>query len=116
MGGSSVVVEDMAAYLESLRRLQTLSLEHLYPGHGLVMDDPAGIVAGYIEHRLEREQQVLSALETGAGTVMEIVRTVYGDVDPALHPLAAVSVGAHLDKLVDDGLVTRGAAGELELS
>lgn len=115
MGGSSVVVEDMAAYLDSLRRLQAMPLDHLYPGHGLVMDDPAGIVNGYIEHRLEREQQVLSALETGAATVVEIVQTVYSDVDPALHPLAAMSVRAHIDKLVDDGLVIRDDGEVLEL-
>ena len=86
MGGSSVVVEDMGAYLNSLRRLQQMPLDRLYPGHGLVMDDPAGIVATYIEHRLEREQQILSVVETGANTVMEIVRAVYVDVDPALYP------------------------------
>lgn len=106
MGGSSVVVEDMSAYLASLRRLQELPLQRLYPGHGLVMDDPAGIVAGYIEHRLEREQQVLSAVQTGANTVMDIVQAVYVDVDPALHPLAAVSVRAHLVKLDSEGMVS----------
>jgi glyoxylase-like metal-dependent hydrolase (beta-lactamase superfamily II) len=107
MGGSSVVVEDMSAYLASLKRLQQLRLERLYPGHGLVMVDPVGIVAGYIEHRLEREQQVLTAVKTGASTVMEIVQAVYADVDPALHPLAAISVRAHLVKLADDGVVQR---------
>jgi glyoxylase-like metal-dependent hydrolase (beta-lactamase superfamily II) len=114
MGGSSVVVEDMSAYMDSLRRLQAIPLDRLYPGHGLVMDDPAGIVQGYIEHRLERERQVVAALETGAGTVMEIVQALYSDVDPALHPLAAMSVGAHVDKLVEDGVVLRGD-DELEL-
>lgn len=113
MGGSSVVVEDMGSYLASLRRLQQLPLARMYPGHGLVIDDPAGIVASYIEHRLDRERQVLSAVKTGASTVMEIVQTVYRDVDPALHPLAALSVRAHLDKLVADGLVGPGEqAGE----
>jgi glyoxylase-like metal-dependent hydrolase (beta-lactamase superfamily II) len=105
MGGSSVVVEDMNAYLESLRRLQQLDVARLYPGHGLVMEDPAGIVASYIEHRLERERQVLAAVKTGASTVMEIVQTVYADVDTALHPLAAMSVRAHLVKLAADGAV-----------
>lgn len=105
MGGSSVVVEDMTAYLASLRRLQQLHLARLYPGHGLVMHDPAGIVAGYVEHRLERERQVLSAVKTGANTVMEIVGAVYEAVDPALHPLAAMSVRAHLVKLAADGAV-----------
>lgn len=105
MGGSSVVVEDMTAYLASLHRLQQLHLARLYPGHGLVMHDPAGIVAGYVEHRLERERQVLSAVQTGANTVMDIVRAVYTDVDPALHPLAALSVRAHLVKLAAEGAV-----------
>ncbi|MDH3259865.1 MAG: MBL fold metallo-hydrolase [Acidimicrobiia bacterium] len=105
MGGSSVVVEDMSAYLASLRRLQQLHPARLYPGHGLVMHDPAGIVAGYIEHRLQREQQVLSAIKTGASTVMDIVQTVYEDIDSDLHPLAAMSVRAHLTKLADDGVV-----------
>jgi hydroxyacylglutathione hydrolase len=113
MGGSSVVVEDMSAYLVSLRRLQTLRLGRLHPGHGLVMDDPAGMVATYIEHRLEREQQVLSAVKTGASTVMEIVQAVYTDVDPTLHPLAAMSVRAHLVKLVEDGVVRRNGDDEV---
>ncbi len=115
MGGSSVVVEDMSAYLASLRRLQELPLQRLYPGHGLVMDDPAGIVAGYIEHRLEREQQVLSAVQTGANTVMDIVQAVYADVDPALHPLAAMSVRAHLAKLHSDEVVSVGSDGQVHL-
>jgi glyoxylase-like metal-dependent hydrolase (beta-lactamase superfamily II) len=113
MGGSSVVVEDMDDYLASLRKLQKLPLNRLYPGHGLVMDDPAGIVTGYIEHRLEREQQVLAAVKSGASTVMEIVQAVYQDVDPALHPLAALSVRAHLVKLTTDGAVRSGDQGEV---
>ena len=113
MGGSSVVVEDMSEYLASLRKLQKLQLALLYPGHGLVMDDPAGIVTGYIEHRLEREQHVLSAVESGASTVMEIVQAVYQDVDPALHPLAALSVRAHLAKLETEGAIQSGGQGEV---
>jgi len=116
MGGSSVVVEDMGAYLASLRKLQELDLARLYPGHGLVMHDPAGIVAGYIEHRLEREQQVLAAIETGASTVVDILQTVYADVDPALHPLAAMSVRAHVAKLVDDGVVQHQGEDGLSLA
>ncbi len=113
MGGSSVVVEDMSDYLASLRKLQKLQLTRLYPGHGLVMDDPAGIVTGYIEHRLEREQEVFSAVKSGASTIMEIVQAVYQDVDPALHPLAALSVRAHLAKLTHDGAVLSSDQGEV---
>lgn len=99
MGGSSVVVEDMAAYLRSLRRLQDPTLTRLYPGHGEQMDDPAAVIDEYLRHRLDRERQILAAVATGARTVGEIVAVVYAEVDPALHSVAALSVAAHLRKL-----------------
>ena len=46
MGGSTVVIlppdGSMRLYLESLRRLRTLPLTALLPGHGAVMPDPLG--------------------------------------------------------------------------
>jgi glyoxylase-like metal-dependent hydrolase (beta-lactamase superfamily II) len=105
MGGSTVMVEDMDDYLKSLRKLQSTGLKALYPGHGPVIDAPEVIIADYVAHRLEREDQILSALAGGAGSVGAIVSDVYHDVDPALHPAAAVSVVAHLAKLRSDGVV-----------
>jgi glyoxylase-like metal-dependent hydrolase (beta-lactamase superfamily II) len=101
--GTSVVVwpdGDMAAYLSSLERLGSLGAAALYPGHGPVVSDPAGVVAQYIAHRLEREEQVLAALRAGDETPGEIVTRVYADVEPVLHPAAERSVRAHLAKLV----------------
>jgi hypothetical protein len=76
-----------------------------YPGHGDVIEDPAGIIDWYVAHRLERERQVLAAVRAGASTVPEVVDVVYREVDPSLHPLAARSVGAHLRKLEEEGAV-----------
>jgi glyoxylase-like metal-dependent hydrolase (beta-lactamase superfamily II) len=108
MGGSTVVVEDMSDYLNSLRKLGQTGLEVLYPGHGPVIDAPDSIIEQYIEHRLERERQITSALSNGAGSVGAVVTAVYHDVDRSLHPLAAVSVMAHLEKLRRDGRVVIG--------
>lgn len=105
MGGSTVMVEDMGDYLNSLRKLQSTGLEALYPGHGPVIDAPEAVIADYVAHRLEREDQILTALAAGAGSLGAIVSNVYRDVDSALHPAAAVSVAAHLAKLRSDGLV-----------
>ncbi len=102
MGGSSVMVEDMSPYLRSLRRLQPLQLQRLYPGHGEEIDRPQEIISEYIAHRLAREAQIISAIEQGAQTVGDIVEVVYADVDQALHPLAAFSVVAHLRKLREE--------------
>lgn len=107
MGGSSVMVEDLAPYLRSLERVRDLRPTMLYPGHGEVMDDPLGVIDWYIAHRLEREQQVIDALAAGAASVADVVEVVYREVDSSLHRLAAVSVQAHLRKLVDEGRVVR---------
>ena len=111
MGGSTVMVEDMKLYLESLRRVQRLEPSVIYPGHGPIVNDPARVVGEYLTHRLEREAQILAAVRAGATTVGEVVGRVYAAVDPALHPAAAVSVAAHLRKLADEGLVRFSGGG-----
>jgi glyoxylase-like metal-dependent hydrolase (beta-lactamase superfamily II) len=100
---------DMGAYLTSLRRLQSLELRHIVPAHGPIILDPARKLAEYIEHRLLREQQVITALgqfPRGA-TVGDLVPYVYADVSPSLHTLAAQSLTAHLLKLEQEGRVHR---------
>ena len=108
--GTSVVAwpdGDMRAYMASLERLAAVDAAVLYPGHGPVLGEPRRVVAEYIAHRREREEQVLAALTAGDPTPAAIVARVYADVDRALHPAAERSVRAHLDKLVAEGRVTR---------
>lgn len=113
MGGSTVVVEDMTDYLTSLRRLQSIDISIIYPGHGELIEDPDRVLAQYVEHRLAREAEIIEALSSGAGTVGEIVEMVYAQVDVALHPLAAMSVDAHLRKLSAEGRVEYGSHRDL---
>jgi hypothetical protein len=50
---------------------------------------------------------VLEVLERrGRATVDELVSAIYPDVIPALVPMAARNVRAHLHKLADEGRVT----------
>ncbi len=69
------------------------------------MRNPDEVLTEYLEHRLERERQILGALTGGAATIGQVVELVYAATDPALWPLAARSVGAHLRKLKDEGRV-----------
>jgi glyoxylase-like metal-dependent hydrolase (beta-lactamase superfamily II) len=112
MGGSTVIVEDMSDYLTSLRVLLDTGLRVIYPGHGPVIEDPDATIAEYLAHRLEREAQILLAVEKGAGTVGEVVESVYVDVDPSLHGAAALSVNAHLRKLAGEGAVRFPSPGD----
>jgi glyoxylase-like metal-dependent hydrolase (beta-lactamase superfamily II) len=110
MNGSTVVISppdgDMGEYLASLERLQTLRprLRSIAPAHGHLIEDPQAKIAEYLEHRLEREAQVLGRLvERGTATAAELVADIYTDVPEALHPMAARSVWAHLRKLAAEG-------------
>jgi glyoxylase-like metal-dependent hydrolase (beta-lactamase superfamily II) len=105
IGGSTVVIEDLQEYLESLERLRGTGLSVIYPGHGDPIRDPDGVLDEYIEHRLQRQEQIVEALRRGAATVGDVVERVYESLDRALHFAAAQSVAAHLRKLVDDGAV-----------
>ena len=115
MGGSTVTISDLARYLDSLARLKEVAIERMYPGHGPEIEDPDGVIDHYIDHRLEREREVVAALQSGAGSVGAVVEAVYTDVASELHPLAAFSVAAHLRKLAQEGLITfhEGDAEEL---
>ncbi|REK19247.1 MAG: MBL fold metallo-hydrolase [Actinobacteria bacterium] len=103
IGGSSVMVERLGPYLESLRKLKGTGIERLYPGHGDEIEDADETIDWYLAHRLERHAQVKDAVEQGAGSAMEVVEIVYADVDKSLHPLARMSVEAHLVLLSEQG-------------
>lgn len=111
MGGSTVMVEDMAEYMGSLLKVLGTGVEAIHPGHGPVLDQPDAVIADYLAHRLQREEQILDAVRSGAGSVGAVVERVYFDVDPGLHPAAAISVEAHLRKLAGDGRVLFAGAG-----
>lgn len=105
MGGSSVMVEEMGSYLDSLTKLRGLGLHRLLPGHGEEMEQAEAVIDWYLAHRRQRHEEVMAAVAAGAGAIPEIVEVVYADVDRALHPLAARSVAAHLALLEEEGRI-----------
>jgi ribonuclease/clavin/mitogillin len=113
LGGSTTVIPaedgDLGDYLASLRRLQGLDVERIYPAHGPVIEDAPAKIREYIDHRMERERQILTALTDGLDTIPAMVERIYCDVPAALHPVAAQSVHSHLKKLVKEGRVHEAA-------
>jgi glyoxylase-like metal-dependent hydrolase (beta-lactamase superfamily II) len=103
---------DLAKYLRSLQRMQELAPKTLYPGHGPVVMRAGSKLQEYLEHREERERQVLEALTLGPRTISALVETIYVDYPVEVHPLAARSVLAHLLKLEAEGRVARTGRGE----
>lgn len=101
---------DLLDYLNSFKRLQGMDIAQIVPAHGPIITEPQAKLQEYITHRMEREQQVIQALQAAphGATIPEMVQRIYVDVDPQLHPVAARSAEAHLLKLEREGRVKRG--------
>jgi glyoxylase-like metal-dependent hydrolase (beta-lactamase superfamily II) len=93
----------LGAYLDGLARLRALPLTTIYPGHGPVVEDPAAKLDEYVEHRLDRERRLVSALDAGRRLVDDLLDAVWDDVPPQLRGAAAVTLAAHLEKLEEEG-------------
>jgi glyoxylase-like metal-dependent hydrolase (beta-lactamase superfamily II) len=105
---------DMADYMDSLERVKRLRPATILPGHGARVDDAAALIDEYLVHRREREAQVLRAARERGRPVApsELVPAIYAQYPKTLWPYAAMSVEAHLDKLVKEGHATRFAGAE----
>ena len=104
--GSTIVPPDggsLAAYMDSLRRLQGEELTLICPGHGPWVTDPATKLAQYVEHREMRERWLIAALERGERSKERLLAEVWSDVPDELRPAAAVVLDAHLQKLEAEG-------------
>ncbi|KAK0648746.1 metallo-beta-lactamase superfamily protein [Cercophora newfieldiana] len=115
LGQGTAVFEDLGTYLDSLSNMKHLFKGRAYPGHGPVIDDGPGKIAEYIQHRQQREEQVIQTLReenTGSETEdkiswtpMELVRVIYRDIRESLYPAAANGVLQILQKLQKEGKV-----------
>lgn len=102
----------MGSYLDSLRRIKTLSPRALIPAHGPPVTAPKKLLDHYLDHRQMREQKVLDALrEHGPATATDLVSHVYADAPRAVWPLATRSLLAHLQHLEERDLAS--SRGEL---
>ena len=121
MNGSTVVIVppggDMKAYIDSLRRLLDYPITFIAPGHGEVMEDSRAVVEWLVAHRLKRERKVIAGLEQlQRASPEQLVRVVYDDVAVSLHPMAILSLTAHLIKLRDESRAVEHADATWALS
>ncbi len=94
-------------YMASLSRLEDEQPQRIYPAHGPCIQDGRAKVREYIEHRLDREQQILEAMGGETKEVIDIVRAVYAGYPETLYPAAGQSVTSHLVKLEAENRVQR---------
>ncbi|KAK2757716.1 hypothetical protein FQN54_004685 [Arachnomyces sp. PD_36] len=122
LGHGTAVFEDLKTYLSSLEKLQHSFSGRAYPGHGAVIEDGKSRIIQYIQHRQQRENEVLRVLKFGTlaegkeegeaavtktkdWTPLELVKVIYKDVPESLHLPASQGVAQVLRKLEGEGKV-----------
>lgn len=113
--------EDLQAYLDSLQRMRTRASGRGYPGHGPVIEKVTTRISEYLQHRQQREDEVIRVLRYGSldveknggtppaqqeqelWTPLELVKKIYRDVPESLHLPASHGVLQVLMKLEDEG-------------
>jgi glyoxylase-like metal-dependent hydrolase (beta-lactamase superfamily II)/8-oxo-dGTP pyrophosphatase MutT (NUDIX family) len=107
---SSVVIAppegNLAIYLASLRRLQGLPARLLLPAHGGPSARPALVLGECLNHRLEREQQLVAALTSQPQPIARLTEEIYRGLPAPLFRWAQLQVLAGLYKLRDEGRAT----------
>jgi glyoxylase-like metal-dependent hydrolase (beta-lactamase superfamily II) len=109
MGWNTSVVAppegNMGAYIRSLEKLGERTDGLYFPGHGGQVEEPQRLVKAYLLHRRMREQAILDLIRKGGQTVATIVPVIYRDLNPKLLNAASLSVLAHVEHLIERGLV-----------
>lgn len=121
LGQGTSVFEDLQAYLGSLQRMRTRASGRGYPGHGPVIEKVPAKISEYLQHRQQREEEVIRVLRYGSldveknggttpeqqekqhWTPLELVKKIYRDVPESLHLPASHGVLQVLMKLEDEG-------------
>ena len=117
LGQGTAVFEDLGTYLSTLRSLLSYIDKDedtsLYPAHGPVVHNGKQVIKSYIDHRMERERQIVQVLHQGpedtprTWSTWEIVSKIYAVYPRDLWEAAASSVNHHLQKLLMEGQVEK---------
>jgi glyoxylase-like metal-dependent hydrolase (beta-lactamase superfamily II) len=94
---------NMADYFASLDKLSRRDDDVYWPGHGPHKDRPQSFVRAFMTHRRMREEAIFNRFRKGDRRIIDVVRAVYAEVDPRLHPAAAMSTLAHVEHLIEQG-------------
>lgn len=100
--GTSVIAHPegrLVDYLSTLERLSGVGDVVVLPGHGPVSGTAVEQATHYLTHRLQRLDEVRTAISSGAESAQDVFAAVYAGVQPELRDAAMLSVQAQLHYL-----------------
>lgn len=114
MGWSTSIISppdgDMAAYMASLDKLLQRDDAVYWPTHGPCIDQTRAHIQAFIDHRKEREQQILNCIDKGVHVIGDMVPLMYSGTPEFMYPAAARSVFAAIEYLLQRGEVLTDSA------
>lgn len=107
LGEGTAVFEDLYDYMNSLEAMKNLSADIIYPGHGPVVKNPTEVLNYYLEHRRQRENQIITVLAESKTplNISEITAVLYMGIDEKLVRAAQNNVRKTLVKLLTESRV-----------
>jgi glyoxylase-like metal-dependent hydrolase (beta-lactamase superfamily II) len=105
LGGEGSLGDYMHSLDKVLARAEAGSDKLYLPTHGAAVTDPRTHVRSFIEHRNERTAAIIARLRQGDASTSQIVSAVYVELAPSLQWAAGATVEAHLQHLMEEGIV-----------
>lgn len=109
MGSGSSVVNpgegEIVLFLQTMEKFLRYDPAVIYPGQGPVVNNPREKISGLIQHRKQREQQIVDLLREAPRSVEQIVAALYAGVKEGVQHLARNQVVSHLIKLEKEAKV-----------
>jgi glyoxylase-like metal-dependent hydrolase (beta-lactamase superfamily II) len=100
--------DPLGDYLLALDRTVELDPRLALPGHGEVIDDPAGRARELREHHRLRLEETVAALDGEPRTGFELSFALFGDdLKPAARRFAVAETLSHVERLVREGAAAR---------
>lgn len=103
LGTGSTFLTNYTKYLKSMEKLLSFEPEFLYTAHGEAKV-PGNKVQADLQHRKARESQILQVLQQNM-KAEDIMRQVYGELQPALMGAALNNTRLYLDHLKQSGIL-----------
>ncbi len=92
---------DMKSYMSSLELLLNREDALYWPTHGPSVIETKKHVRAFIEHRQERERQIIECLGRGVRKIRDMVPGMYSDLPEFMYPFAGQSVFASVVYLIE---------------
>lgn len=110
-GGADGHSVGMADYMDSLRRVATMGIRRVLPGHGEPFEDVDGFIKGYVQTYRSRREFILRYLTSGKPSAYDLVQVLFGDLPTQELSLGITEVLGHLEILLREGRATAEEVG-----